>query len=237
MTEKLEKLISLAITDGLITDKERDVLIKNAIQEGVDLDEFEMYFEAKLYERQQELKELTAAQIIPPPIIEKPKSNKEGDLKKCPSCGSPTESFATKCSDCGHEFRNIDSSNSIKELFQKMNEIQSKKSEETDTIKGMFMNSLSGDKTTALKRELLKSFPIPNTREDILEFLALAIPNCKKPSFWKRGASWESMERYEMAPIWQSKCEQIIIKARFSMKNDPKTLQDIEYYAKELKIK
>lgn len=236
MTEKLEKLIALAVTDGVITDRELEILKKKAKEEGVDEDELEMLLDTRLYERNEALKE-DVKNSIPPPPTEKPKSNKEGDAKKCPSCGAPVQSFATKCSDCGHEFRNVDSSNSIRELFQKMNEIQAKKSEEASSIKGMFIDTLSGDKTTALKRELLKSFPIPNTREDILEFLALAIPNCKKPSFWKRNASWESLERYEMAPIWQSKCEQIIIKARFSMKEDKSTLSEIEHYAKELKIK
>jgi hypothetical protein len=40
-----------------------------------------------------------------------------------------------------------------------------------------------------------------------------------------------------MAPIWIKKCEQIIIKARFSLQDDEETLSIIDNYAKELKIK
>ena len=42
---------------------------------------------------------------------------------------------------------------------------------------------------------------------------------------------------YELALTWFQKCEQIVMKARFSMKDDKKTLEDINYYAKELGIK
>jgi len=38
-------------------------------------------------------------------------------------------------------------------------------------------------------------------------------------------------------PVWKSKCEQIIMKAKFSMKEDKKALDEIMEYAKELKIK
>lgn len=36
---------------------------------------------------------------------------------------------------------------------------------------------------------------------------------------------------------WISKCSQVISKARFSMKDDKKTLEEILQYAKELRIK
>lgn len=38
-------------------------------------------------------------------------------------------------------------------------------------------------------------------------------------------------------PVWKAKCEQIIMKAKFSMKDDKKILEEILEYAKELKIK
>ena len=41
-SEELEALISAALADGAITDKERNVLIKRAVSEGVDPDEFEL---------------------------------------------------------------------------------------------------------------------------------------------------------------------------------------------------
>jgi hypothetical protein len=38
------------------------------------------------------------------------------------------------------------------------------------------------------------------------------------------------------AQVWKSKCEQIILKAKFSMKDDNETLNEILYYRKELGI-
>ena len=48
---KLEKLIDFALADGELTEKERQVLYAKAMSMGIDLDEFEMVLEAKLYEK------------------------------------------------------------------------------------------------------------------------------------------------------------------------------------------
>ena len=47
MNENLEKLIELAITDGVITDKEKQVLQRKAEELGAHWDEVEMILEAK----------------------------------------------------------------------------------------------------------------------------------------------------------------------------------------------
>lgn len=48
---KLEKLIDFALADGELTENERQVLYAKAMSMGIDLDEFEMVLEAKLYEK------------------------------------------------------------------------------------------------------------------------------------------------------------------------------------------
>jgi uncharacterized membrane protein YebE (DUF533 family) len=47
MHPEIEKLIDLAVTDGQITEKERNVIFKKAAEYGVDADEVEMVLEAK----------------------------------------------------------------------------------------------------------------------------------------------------------------------------------------------
>jgi hypothetical protein len=54
-SEKLEKLIELALADGVLTEKEKQLLMKVAQAEGVDLDEFEMVLEARLYEKTEKI--------------------------------------------------------------------------------------------------------------------------------------------------------------------------------------
>jgi ankyrin repeat protein len=51
MNIELEKLIDLAIADGTLTDKKKQVLEKKRQELGVDLDEFELVVEAKLHQR------------------------------------------------------------------------------------------------------------------------------------------------------------------------------------------
>ena len=48
----LENLIEMALADGELTEKEKQVLFKKAEAYGIDLDEFEMVLDAKLYEKQ-----------------------------------------------------------------------------------------------------------------------------------------------------------------------------------------
>lgn len=49
----LEKLIQAALVDGVVTDKERAILIKKVKEAGGDTDEFELLLDARIYETQQ----------------------------------------------------------------------------------------------------------------------------------------------------------------------------------------
>jgi hypothetical protein len=231
--EKLDKLIEMALIDGELSEKEKQVLFKNAEIMGVDLDEFEMVLEAKLFERQKSIE-----QENPKETKAAPKSDKFGDIKKCPACGSMVQSFQIKCIDCGHEFSNIESNTSINKLFEMLNDAENERKDEGMSLGGIFAKALGGsDKVDLKKMTIISNFPIPNTKEDIIEFLSLAVPKskCSKfQAFWKGEEGKKEMSR---AKVWSEKCEQIIMKARFAMKDDKNTLDEINRYAKELKIK
>ncbi len=47
----IERLIDAALMDGVVTDKERAILIKKATSQGIDPDEFEMVLDAKILEK------------------------------------------------------------------------------------------------------------------------------------------------------------------------------------------
>jgi hypothetical protein len=232
--EQIENLINLALADGELTEKEKQILFKKAEAAGIDLDEFEMVLDAKLFEKQQIVK--AAA-----PSVAAPKSDKFGDVKKCPACGAIVQSFQTKCSDCGNEFNNIAANVSISKLFEMLNACENERKEEGNSITSAFSSMLAkgllGDKVTDKKKSIISGFPIPNTKDDILEFLSLALPNAKvKISYWSETAA-SKKSKEDIRDAWKSKCEQIIMKAKFSMKEDQKTLDEIMHYAKELGIK
>lgn len=55
---QMEKLIDLALVDGELTEKKKQILFKRAEEKGIDLDEFEMVLDAKIFELQNSNKRL-----------------------------------------------------------------------------------------------------------------------------------------------------------------------------------
>ena len=166
--EKIESLIKAALADGVLTEKEKQVLFKRAQEAGIDLDEFEMVLDARLVELQKEEKEKAEKSA--------PKSNKYGDVRKCPTCGSLVPALATSCPDCGYEFAGIESNLSSQKLAAKIEQINQEYENKISSIKE---NSFEDDnKKWSLKKDninaiaqVVKSFPIPNTKADLFEFI------------------------------------------------------------------
>ena len=92
MHPEIEKLIDLALADGQITEKERNVILKKAAELGVDTDEVEVILEAKLHQL-------------------KPKKKKIEDLNTCPSCGEIISGLSRTCI-CGYVINSNDIKNS-----------------------------------------------------------------------------------------------------------------------------
>lgn len=165
--EKIESLIKAALADGVLTEKEKQVLFKRAQEAGIDLDEFEMVLDARLVELQKEEKEKEKSA---------PKSNKYGDVRKCPTCGSLVPALATSCPDCGYEFAGIESNLSSQKLAAKIEQINQEYENKISSIKGNSSEdknnkwSLKKDNINAIA-QVVKSFPIPNTKADLFEFI------------------------------------------------------------------
>lgn len=257
--ERIENLLNLALVDGVLTEKEREILIRKAVEQGVDRDEFEMVLDARLYEKQSEMK-LSEPTVQsnptisasppppPPPVMTSPSESSKSEKvnSKCPACGGLLATYSTKCSDCGHEVAHRDNNATIQKLFEMLNEVEGKREDKTDTsnpfkafgaIYAEAFSSMSGPGAIERKKmEIISSFPIPTTKGDMLEFLALAVPKAKQKGNFFTKANPENKVHNEMVPVWKTKCEQIIIKAKFALKDDPKTMEEINYYAKELEI-
>ena len=151
-SKELEELIEAVLADGVITDKEREVLHKEAAEEGVDPDELDVVVDGRL------------AKMRPTPPIQPAQSNKMGNVMKCPSCGAPYEPGTGKCSVCGHVFQNIEaikSSVKVTEGIQKMMEMAGKK---------IFSDQIS---ETSLSKigNYISTFPLPNAKDDLLDFI------------------------------------------------------------------
>ena len=220
--EKLEALISAALADGALTEKEKQVLFKNAEAMGIDLDEFEVVLDARLVEikkkeareNQQYLLEMEKAKAAQ---TSAPKSDKYGDVRKCPACGAIVPSMAAVCPECGQEFTNIKANSTANMLMLKIDEIQAQSSVAQRGLNAKDAKTAQREtwaiesQVTSRTVQAIKNFPIPNTREDLIEFMTLCLSNSR--------ADRQYVD--EIAEAWREKFEQLITKARITIPNYP----------------
>lgn len=225
---ELEKLITIALIDGVITEKEKAVLTKKAMSEGMDADEFEMMLDAYIFEKQQTFQEES---IIP---------EKKKDIDRCPSCNDFLPQFSTHCSSCGLEINSAKISSSISELFTKFKEIEQSGSKRNAALLSAFSDTQSeNSEVLQQKCDLIKNFMVPLNKGEMLSFLSIAIPHARKSTdnktFMQKLLS-SNKEPDKLSEAWKIKCEQLIVQARFAMNEDAKTLREINEYAAQLKI-
>lgn len=241
MHPEIENLINMSLADGEVTEKEKAIILRKAEVLELDKDEVEMILDGKIALMKKEKAIHETQNNIP-------KSNKEGDLKKCPSCGTPVQSFTTKCKDCGHEFRNTEASNLIKDFFDQFNQIETDERSKIDRTPGtgFFANDkiiiaeeLARRSIANRQSMMIATFPIPNNKEDLLSFLSVSIPEGtkKRPNLMGMGPGHREYHLVQLIDAWHAKSEQIIMKARLSLKDDKSTLDEIEYYANQLKLR
>lgn len=101
--EELLALLEEFLTDGVITDKERKVLLKKASALGVDTDEFDLYIDAQQQKTDQ--------------AIDSSVAKKRG--VSCPFCGGPVPLLTDKCPHCG-QFVTAEASDELEEIFNKL---------------------------------------------------------------------------------------------------------------------
>ena len=101
---------------------------------------------------------------------ERRKNVYEGEIHKCPNCGEVLNSFTLTCPSCGYEIRGNKSSNSVHEFAMRLLQLNDEKQ----------------------KIMLIRSFPIPNSKEDILEFVILASTNIDRKIDNELSDAWQA---------------------------------------------
>ena len=251
-SKELENLIQATLEDGVLEDYERAALVKRATAEGVDLTELEIYINSILQKRK---KEHDLAENGKQEKIDQKKNEEFGRV--CPNCGRQIPPMTVKCV-CGYEITTPSNSvSSVQILSKKLSEItltesEEKEIEEADPAekKGL-REKFIADK----KIDIISTFPVPNTKEDIIEFLALSVAgankrlgfldikiNCYKmvaiagiiiPFFgWLLGAFFimsKSFAEEKMKNAWREKFDQVMSKGR-SLRGDAEFTQQLDYY-------
>ena len=98
----------------------------------------------------------------------------EGKIHKCPNCGEIIDSFVTECPACGYELRSSKSLGNVRELSQILQKVSSSEQ----------------------KIDIISSFYIPNTKEDIYEFAILAAANIEIDSYQKAELSIKDTQEF-----------------------------------------
>ncbi|MDY6324480.1 MAG: zinc-ribbon domain-containing protein [Catonella sp.] len=179
-----------------------------------------------------------ASAPTPPPVPTTPVSNPEtrqqefaGVIVKCPNCGQPISNTDVVCPSCGHQITGRAASSSVQRLQDQLMAVEY--SRQQKTAFGSLVQSFTGsdDEESAIsskKVTLIKSFPIPNTIEEIAEFVILAAGsidvNLSKVSLgnkWGRaGNDFKANER-GISDAWVGKLQQAYQKAELTFSDKP----------------
>lgn len=142
-----------------------------------------------------------------------------GKIYKCPRCGEALKSFVSNCPACGLELRGTKATSSVREFALKLEAIEASRRFE---VIPRFSNNLEANKfissTDQQKISLIENFAVPNTKEDILEFMILATSNIDTSVY---GTTEPTRGQKAMANAWYSKVKQTYIKAKNTYKNSP----------------
>ena len=140
----------------------------------------------------------------------------DGEIHKCPQCGDMLNSFSPICASCGYELRGVKMADSVKDFADKLQEIEEKREKENwgDVLKQKLLNKKKLSWVDQQKISLIKNFPIPNTKEDILEFMTMAQANKRA---YKNGTGNELLQVYD---AWNMKVEQVFQKIILNFSDD-----------------
>jgi RNA polymerase subunit RPABC4/transcription elongation factor Spt4 len=159
--------------------------------------------------------EVGGAAPAPIPAVEK-----MGNIHKCPACGAGVPPMTAVCPSCGHEFTNIQVSSSLQ----------------------LFLEELETIKDEREKLSYIGKFPVPNTKEDILEFGIMAASQITPENtavkifrgyllfstmgilqiFWKGPVAWRFNK------VWRAKIKQVYTKGRIVLASDKAALAQVE---------
>lgn len=121
------------------------------------------------------------------------KTTYDGEIHKCTNCGEVLGAFVSVCPSCGYEIRGAQSASAISKLAEKLENATSEKQ----------------------RIIIVKNFPIPNTREDIFEFMLLASSNFDSAYYATH------LHEEDISDAWLSKIEQCYSKAKLSFGGHP----------------
>lgn len=170
----------------------------------------------------------------PQAITTQPEQRKtvyDGEIHKCPNCGEIVDALLPKCPTCGYEFRGVKSVSSAQVLSAKLAELDAQrkpkdKKKSSNNDRGE-LNEIDEQKIT-----LISTFPIPNAKEDLFEFVVVACSNVNTDLYKDERPKRE----FAITKAWNATLEQAYIKSKVLFAGDFR-LDAIEAMHKEIQHK
>lgn len=138
----------------------------------------------------------------------------EGVIHKCPNCGGTLKALETVCSKCGYELRSVKVRSAVSEFAQKIEQIEALRVQNEWNVPTKGKELTNTDKQ---KIALIRSFSIPNTKEDLYEFMILAGANIDTEVMIEYAKGEPARAE---ADAWAAQFERAYKKAQISFFND-----------------
>lgn len=161
----------------------------------------------------------------------------EGEIHKCPNCGEVLSAFNACCPACGYEIRGSQAVSSVKELANKLEGIEKTRehSKAHSLIGKLYGSDGQLGKTDEQKISLIRSFSIPNTKEDIFEFMILAASNIDLKLYGLGNKGVLTASQQAVSDAWLAKFEQAYQKAQITFGMAPEFLNISKIYDDKMK--
>ena len=146
----------------------------------------------------------------------------------CIYCGNRAPQDGAFCPECGHEFSNIKANQSVQRLSEQLAAIMSK-TIDVSHIKAEDRDNHLKNERANLMSSCIQRFPIPTSKEDLLEFITYAVPQATVKASFGDGEDVDVLKK-----AWKAKAKEAILKAKLVLQNDPNSLVIVEEYEKRL---
>ena len=104
------------------------------------------------------------------------KEAERAESSKCPGCGQPLNGMVAICPLCGYELRGASDEGSVVEFARQLNKLERGRNSVIDSLSKTFSGRTSNPTDERIAGHI-RNYVVPNTKEDVFEFMLLAASN------------------------------------------------------------
>jgi hypothetical protein len=199
---KFELLIDAVIRDGSISDKERGVILARGQELGYSQAEIEIILESRLSSASERSQTTVSFMQM-------------ASVEKCPKCGKDREPFLLQCL-CKHWFSTARPNSTLGVFYQEMQVLDEHPGSGIHGNGNLNENVGSeSNRSVSRRASLIAGIQIPNTKEDVLEIIALAVSQAEMPI-----DSDHVADSITLRNAWIAKGRQALAKASIFLNNE-----------------